>query len=105
MQAVLEIKALPQSSLEASAVFHHEFTAKARALLEAPETTALAITLPKAGHDHDDWRRTLARDLARAYTPKRVNVVGGEGEEAISPLIDYLEDAPGVTGQYLAAHE
>ena len=105
MQAVLEIKALPQSSLEASAVFHHDYTAKARALLEAPETTALAITLPAAGPDHDDWRRTLARDLARGYTPKRVNVVGGEGEEAIGPLVDYLKDAPGVTGQYLAAHD
>jgi hypothetical protein len=105
MQAVLEIEELPTSGLDASAAFHANHLDKARALLDEPQTTALAIVLPAAGPDHDDWRRTLARDLARAATPKRVNVIGGSDRGAIDETLAYLRDAPGVTGQYLATHE
>ena len=105
MQAVLAIDELPESSLDASTAFHSQHLASARALLEEPETSALAIALPPAGPDHDDWRRALARDLARAHTPKRVNVVGASGKAARNALLAYLGDAPGVTGQYLAGHD
>ncbi len=105
MQAVLTIITLPQSSIEASAVFMQTHLRTADALLAEPGTAALAIVLPVAGVDHDDWRRTLARDLARARSPLRVNVVGvGQSGDA-QPLLAYLRDAHGVTGQYLAAHE
>ena len=104
MQVVLKVAGLPESSVEASAAFFADHFDEARALLAKAETTALAIVLPSAGPDHDDWRRTLARDMARAQSPKRVNVVGGDAEAATA-LLDYLKDAPGVTGQYLAAHE
>ena len=102
VQQVLTIKVLPESGLEASAAFMSEHLEAARELLAADQTTSLVIALPKAAFDHDDWRDTLARDLARRYAPKRVNVVGGEAPDA---LITYLEGASGVTGQYLATHE
>lgn len=105
MQAVLEVEGLPDSSIEASAALYFDHLEKARAMLARDGVTALAIVLPAAGPDHNDWRRTLARDLARVHTPKRVNVIGGDGEAATAPLLDYLRDAPGVTGQYLVAHE
>lgn len=105
MQTVLTIETLPQSGISASVAFAQEHLSTARELLEEDGTAALAIVLPNAAPDHDDWRRTLARDLARAYTPKRVNVVAAGDLAAADPMLAYLRDAPGVTGQYLAAHE
>lgn len=105
MQKVLEIGGLPDGGLAASAAFYREFLEDAEALLAETDTDALAILLPAAGPDHDDWRQTLARDLARAHTPKRVNVVGADEDGVKSDLLAYLRDAPGVTGHYLAGHE
>ena len=105
MQAVLTVEELPESGIEASTAFVADHLDTARAMLAVPDTFALVIVLPSAGTDHDDWRRTVARDLARAHTPKRVNVVGASDPEAARELLAYLRDAPGVTGQYLAAHE
>lgn len=62
---------------------------------------ALAIVLPTAPYDHDDWRRAAARDLARAHAPQRVNIVAGNDETAIAATLEYLAKAPGVTGQLL----
>ncbi|TRD10537.1 hypothetical protein FGU71_00750 [Erythrobacter insulae] len=102
---MLTVNSLPDSGIAASAEFFKLYLDQAAALLSAAETEALVIILPAAGKDHDDWRRSLARDLAREYTPKRANVIGaarvGAGVDAI---ISYLKDAPGVTGQYLPAH-
>ena len=105
MQAVLTIYDLPVDGLSASRVFHDQHFKDAAALLDQDHHDALAIIMPVAGPDHDDWRRTLARDLARAFTPKRVNVVGASGGASCDDILGYLEDAPGVTGQYLASHE
>lgn len=105
MQAVLVIEALPASGIDAAAAFHAHHLAQARAMIAAPDARALAIVLPPAGPDHDDWRRTLARDLARAHTPKRVNVIATGHAAARESMLAYLGDAPGVTGQYLAGHE
>ena len=105
MQAVLEIAHLPQNGIDASADFMKNHLPRARALLAQTDTAALAIVLPAAGFDHDDWRQTLARDLARAYTPKRINVVGAGGIDSATAMLAYLGDAPGVTGQYLAGHD
>jgi len=101
LQVVLTVASLPQEPLAASAVLHARHLAEAEAMLEGEGVTALAICLPAAGTDHDDWRRTLARDLARAWTPKRVNLVGGPGGEARAAALAYLADAPGITGQYI----
>lgn len=105
MQRALEVGLLPEGALDAATAFMALHLEAARALLAAQETTALAIILPPAAHDHRDWRLALARDLAREVAPKRVNVVSGAPGEARAATLRFLADAPGVTGQYLPCHE
>lgn len=105
MQRIYEVADLPEEALDASGAFYAQHLASARAVLKAEGVDALAILLPHADHAHDDWRTALARDLARAHPPRRVNVVAGpEGAER-GAMVDYLAGAPGVTGHYLAVHE
>ncbi|GMN02716.1 Rossmann fold domain-containing protein [Erythrobacter sp. MTPC3] len=105
MQSVLAVGELPDGGIEASAVFHEKYLTQAQAALADDSVTALAITMPAAPSSHDDWRTALARDLARAHSPKRVNVVGGPQGEAMDAALAYLGDAQGVTGQYCPLHE
>ncbi|MCK0128806.1 Rossmann fold domain-containing protein [Erythrobacter sp. F6033] len=105
MQVLLTVESLPDSGIAASAEFFGKHLEHARIKLADQGTTALAIVLPAADSAHDDWRRSLAADLAREYAPKRVNIVGVASESAARGIIEYLEDAPGVTGQYCPAHE
>lgn len=104
MQAVLTIDDLPATALDAAAEFHARWVPEVRTVLEDEETSSLAIVLDPAPYDHTDWRRSAARDLARALAPKRVNIVAGRKPEAIAATLDYLRDAPGVTGQYHPLH-
>lgn len=103
-QRNLVVANLPLASLDASAAFFADHLDKVRGILGDDETSALAIVLPHAGADHDDWRCALALDLAREYAPKRVNIVRASDPSSAEPLLAYLRDAPGVTGQYLQAH-
>ena len=104
MQAVLSVETLPECAIDAAAQFMTAHLASARSLLDG-EADALAIVLPSAPRDHDDWRRAVARDLARAHAPTRVNVIGTSQESQRIALLGYLEGAPGITGQYLPGHE
>jgi len=103
-QCVLKIEQLPDDAVKAAATFYSEYLAKVEELLSS-ETSAIAIWLPSAPKSHDDWRRAAARDLARTYAPKRVNVVGSTDGVEIETILTYLDNAPGITGQYLVAHE
>ncbi|MEL7447016.1 MAG: Rossmann fold domain-containing protein [Pseudomonadota bacterium] len=105
MQQVQRVTELPDSPLAASESYFSDYLAHARGLLGEKRATSLAIVLPAAGPDHDDWRHSLARDLAREFTPRRVNIIGANDVEAERAMLVYLGNAPGVTGQYLAAHE
>lgn len=102
-QAELRIEDLPEAALDAAGAFHTDWTCRIREDLRG-EREAFAVILPLASYDHDDWRRAAARDLARAYAPKRVNIVAGDDEAAITATLSYLAGAPGVTGQYLKTH-
>ncbi|MEP3049987.1 MAG: Rossmann fold domain-containing protein [Erythrobacter sp.] len=104
-QRALHVGTLPESPLAANARFFAQHLEDARALISDQQVQALAIVMPVAGRDHDDWRRALARDLARDFSPIRVNVVGAEQSERCEAMLTYLMNAPGVTGQYLAAHD
>ena len=104
MQVELRIDQLPEAPLDAAAEFHCEFLGEVQDRLEG-QVMSLAILLPPASSDHDDWRRALARDLAREYAPKRVTVIGRTGQEALDAMLAYLRDAPGITGQYLPLHD
>lgn len=101
---VYPVTQLPQAGHAAAAAFFAEHYPAIADVL-AREPCALAIVLPPAPSAHDDWRRALSRDLARAHAPLRVNVIGGGSEGARSATLAYLSDAPGVTGQYLALDE
>jgi hypothetical protein len=105
VQRQIEVSRLPDAALDAATAFMALHLEAARALLAAPDTTALAIVLPPAAHDHRDWRLALARDLAREVAPKRVNIVSGHPGDRVAAALRFLADAPGVTGQYLVCHE
>lgn len=102
--AELRVEHLPAEPLDAAAEFHRAHLNPAIAALKGA-SDYLTIVLPPALSDHDDWRRAIARDLARKFAPKRVNVLGGGGEEAVRSMLAYLRGAPGVTGQYLPLHD
>jgi hypothetical protein len=105
MMRRLEVGRLPLGALDAVNAFMAFHLEAARAILADPATTALAIVLPPAAHDHRDWRLALARDLAREVAPQRVNVIAGVPGEARDATLRFLSDAPGVTGQYLVCDE
>ncbi len=104
-QRVLSVTQLPESSLMAAEAFMADHLEEARALLSDDAVAALAIALPAAGPEHKDWRTAIARDLAREYTPKRVNVAAGAPGKSLEEVLAYLGNAPGVTGHYVEAHD
>ena len=57
------------------------------------------LALDPADHRHRDWRRALARDLARAHPAPRERGVGRDAG-VFAAFAAYLEAAPGITGQY-----
>jgi hypothetical protein len=105
VQRQLEVGLLPDGAMDAATAFMAFHLEAARAALAVPDTTAIAIILPPAARDHGDWRRALARDLAREAAPKRVNVVAGLPGDARTACLLFLSDAPGVTGHYLSCDE
>ena len=105
MQREISFDDLPTSSLDAHTLFVTRCLPQVRAVMEEEGVSALAIILPPAGPDHDAWRRALAGDLAREYAPRRVNVAGGSEGDPLDAVLSYLQDAPGVTGHYVQAHD
>ena len=95
----IDIVDLPDAPLAASAMVYADWLPHiVGALCEGMD---VMVTLPPADHTHREWRRALAAMLARAHTPRRCNVVAGEGA-AVAAFEAYLVAAPGITGQYLA---
>lgn len=99
MQAELRIEIPAANPLDAATDFFRNHLDRAQKALEG-NADSLVIMLPSATSDHDDWRRAVARDLARQYAPKRVNLLGGGDFMAVEAMLAYLRAAPGVTGQY-----
>lgn len=102
-QAVLRIGNLSENPLDAAAEFHAHWLAQARTALGGAD--ALAIVFPAAAHPHRAWRLAAVQELAREAAPARVNGVEAGGKKAAAAVLAYLEGAPGVTGQLLAADE
>ena len=88
---------LPESALEAAAEFH----ARVLPQLVGQGDDFVLIFLP-APYDHHGWRLAVVQDLARRAAPARVNGIVGDNETAITDALEYLANAPGVTGQLLA---
>ena len=96
----IEVEGLPDDPLAAAGLFHQNWTGPIERALDAGQD--VFVTLERADHTHGEWRKAAAAMLARKHTPRRVNLVAGEGE-ALAAIETYLAAAPGVTGQYLEA--
>ena len=99
MQHVVHIETLPETSLDAASEFAARWLPTLREQINAKDTYVLV--LPEADENHTGWRRAVIRDLARAYAPARVNMVGGTGADSLQATLLYLSRANGLTGQYL----
>lgn len=98
-QAVLRIEGLPESALDAAAAFHSVWLGKVREDLGGAD--ALALTFPPAPYEHRGWRLAAVQGLARECAPKRINGIVGNEEHAIAQALEWLAQAPGITGQLL----
>ena len=96
----IEVEGLPDDPLAAAGLFHQNWTDPIERALGGGQDVLVA--LESADHTHGEWRKAAAAMLARKHTPRRVNLVAGEGE-ALAAIETYLAAAPGVTGQYLEA--
>jgi len=105
MDYVQRIDALPEQPLRASEAFFSRYLASSKAMASEAGVTSLTIVVPSAASSHDDWRRGVVRDLAREYRPVRINMIGASEQGKLEKMLAYLRNAPGVTGQYLAAHD
>ncbi|MEZ5680045.1 MAG: hypothetical protein R3E14_01990 [Erythrobacter sp.] len=95
----IAVDGLPDDPIAAAGVFHQHWLAHVEDVLGKGED--VAILVPSADHTHREWRLAIVTGLARKHTPRRVNMIAGEGGKADATLA-YLADAPGITGQYLA---
>lgn len=91
---------LPDDPLAASAEFHARVLPQVLDRLSAGESPLTLVFAP-AGHAHRDWRKAAVATLARERAPARVNGVASDDTGAIAAALDWLEQAPAITGHYL----
>ena len=102
--AIIRVDALPESALEAAALFHAQWQPRVREAA-AQGSEFVVVVLHPAPFDHADWRRAAARDLARAHPDHCINLVAGLDAGALGRMIDFLARSPAITGQYLPLAE
>lgn len=94
--ALLRVGGLPDDPLPAAAHFHAHILPQI-----APTDAALMLVFDPADHTHRGWRLAVVQALARQWAPARINAVASADQGAILAAGTYLDNAPGVTGQYL----
>jgi hypothetical protein len=98
--ALVRVGALPEGALDAAAAFHAQVLPQLRtALAESAED--LVLIFPPASHEHHGWRLAVVQQLAREHAPLRVNALESDDEGAIAAAVDYVDQAPGLSGQLL----
>ena len=95
---LIAAQGLPDSSLDAAAEFHAAIVPQVRA-----EAGDVVLAFDPADHSHSAWRLAAVQELAREAAPRRVNAVAGPAGAAQAAVLEYLANAPGVTGQILQA--
>ncbi len=95
----LEVTALPEDPVAASAAFHGDWLERAE---EALGLGDLLLVFAPADHTHRGWRAAVVASLARKYASARLNAVASNDRAAIAEAERYFAAAPGVTGQYFA---
>lgn len=100
--AIVGARDLPESALDAAAQFHVSVVPLVRE--QAKEHPLVVIDFATADYTHASWRQAVVGQLARELAPVRVNAVASDSAalEARAETINYLQHAPGVTGQILA---
>lgn len=96
----VEARRLPDNPTDAAAVFLQGAVSEIRAAIDAGDLP-LCVVFDPADHTHTAWRLAAVQALAREAAPGRVNAVASDDDAAIAAAADYLDRAPGVTGQYL----
>lgn len=94
----IEARDLPDSPLDAAAAFHARIVPEARRAAGSD----VVLLFDPADHTHAHWRTAAVEELAREAAPSRVNGAVGGSSNAVKAVCDYLEGAPGVTGQLFA---
>lgn len=95
----IAVDGLPQDPLAATGAFHQHWLEQVEQVLEGGEDALILV--PHADHTHRQWRLAMVAGLARKHAPRRINMVAGDGGEAVDATETYLAAAPGITGQYL----
>ena len=93
----IAVDGLPEEALAAAGLFHQHWLPRIEHALEGGHDVLVALA--SANHSHAEWRLSIAAGLARKHTPRRVNLVSGEGA-VVEAFAAYLAEAPGITGQY-----
>jgi hypothetical protein len=94
---LVHVGSLSDEPLAAAEQFMQRWVPQVRRMGDGDVT----ICLPAADHRHDGWRRAMVQELARESAPRRVNAVAGGDDAAVGEAINYLDSAPGITGQIL----
>ena len=95
-----EIESLPECALEAAKLFHATHLDIIETTLGLSES-GFIVVFPPADHSHRAWRLAAVQELARKFAPIRVNAIEGDNGPALLAARDYVENAPGLTGQLL----
>ncbi len=101
MMEVIEARGLPEAPLDAASVFAADHLPQ----LRGHDAGDLMIVFDPAGHTHESWRKAVIAELAREAAPARVNAVVGADPKSIGQVLDFLERAPGVTGQVFTTND
>ena len=92
---------LPDAPLDAAADFYARILPAIRDDWEDVED--IVVVFEPAGHEHRAWRVAAIQELAREVAPCRVNgvVMAQDNPIGCADVLNYLDAAPGVTGQLL----
>jgi hypothetical protein len=99
-----------EEPLDAARQFYEQTLPGVREVIEAESSggaglKSIAFIFQAADHTHRAWRLAAVQALAREFAPGRVNAIEGDTDlshDAIEEALNYLRDAPGITGQLLA---
>ena len=91
-------RGLADAALDAAAEFHARVLPLVRKVVVDGEP--VCVMFDPADHSHRAWRVAAVQALAREAAPARVNAVAASDDQAWATTIEYLERAPGITGQY-----
>jgi hypothetical protein len=88
---------LPEDPVAAAAWFYQRIVPQ----VHLADDSDVTVLFPGVTHAHEGWMRAAVQGLARAAAPRRINGVAGNEPGAIDATVDWLDQAPGITGQLL----